>query len=122
MSDADRDACRERLASGAERTPHLDGMPAIKLAYFTAVAKAQADWASGRDAGHGFGMGCMAYFGPGVRPKPPPHALTLGPCMISPPRGSLDVAVDILPDGETAQPPPDAFTTRHGPFSRVGGQ
>jgi len=122
MSDADRARCREHLAAGAANAPHLEGMPATKLAYFTAVAKAQADWASGRDAGHGLGIGCMSYFGVGPRPKPPPHALVLGPCMIAPPRGSLDVDADILPDGETAKGPPDAFTTRHGPFSRVGAQ
>ncbi len=112
MSDADRDACRERLASGAERAPHLDGMPATKLAYFGAVAKAQADWASGRDAGHGPGIGCMVHFGPGKRSQPPPHALVLGPCMIEPPRGSLDVDVDILPDGSTPETPPAFVTSR----------
>ena len=100
----------------------MEGMPATKLAYFTAVAKAQADWLSGRDPGHGFGIGCVWYVGPGVRPKPPPHALMLGKhCMIEPPRGALDVDADILPDGESAKPPPDSFTTRHGPFSRLAG-
>jgi hypothetical protein len=122
MSDADRARCRERLAAGAANAPHLEGMPATKLAYFTAVAKAQAEWLSSPDPGHGLGIGCVSYFGPGVRPKPPPHALKLGPCVIAPPRGSLDVDVDILPDGETAKPPPDSFTTRHGPLSRVAGQ
>jgi hypothetical protein len=112
MSDAERDACRERLASGAESAPHLQGMPATKLAYFTAVAKAQADWASGRDAGHGPGIGCMVHFGPGKRLQPPPHALVLGPCMIEPPRGSLDVDVDILPDGSTPETPPAFVTSR----------
>jgi hypothetical protein len=66
MSDADRAACRQRLASGAERAPHLEGMPATKLAYFTAVAKAQDDWLSGRNPGHGFGIGCAIRFGKGA--------------------------------------------------------
>ncbi|HEY1426712.1 MAG TPA: hypothetical protein VGF50_08580 [Caulobacteraceae bacterium] len=119
MSDADRAACRERLAAGAEHAPHLEATSPVKLAYFNAVAKAQADWSSGRDAGHGLAIGCIKQIGPGVRTAPP-HALRLGPCMIEPPRGSLNVDADILPDGETAKGPPAFLTTTHGPFSRPG--
>jgi hypothetical protein len=120
MSDADRAACRERLAAGAAQAPHLQGTAPVKLAYFNAVAKAQADWRSGRDAGHGLAIGCIKPIGPGVRTPPAPHALRLGPCMIEPPRGSLNVDADILPDGETAKGPPAFLTTAHGPFSRPG--
>jgi hypothetical protein len=38
------------------------------------------------------------------RGKPPPHGLKIGPCFIDPPKGSLDLDVDI--------PPPD--TSRRG--------
>jgi hypothetical protein len=96
MTPADRDACRDRLAAGAAKAPYVGGMPAQKLAYYDAVAQAEADWRSGRDAGHPPFIGCGAK-------KPPPHALKIGPCFIDPPKGSLDLEVDI--------PPPD--TSQH---------
>jgi len=112
MSQAERDACRERLAAGADRVQHLEGMAPEKLAYYAAVAKAEQDWLSGRNPGHPPGVACAIYFGRGPAPRPPPHALVLGPCIIEPPRGSLDVDVDVLPDGGGgSEPPPPVFTT-----------
>jgi hypothetical protein len=112
MSPRERDACRDRLAAGATSAPHLEGMAPDKLAYYAAVAKAHEDWLSGRDPGHLPGVGCAIFFGAGAPPKPPPHALVLGPCMIEPPRGSFDVDVDVQPDGKGGEPPPrDVFTT-----------
>ncbi len=114
MTDADRDQCRHRLASGAEATRPLDGISAEKLAYFDAVVASHDDWLSGRDAGHGPGFGCEIFVGPGARRQVPPHALKLGPCLIEPPRGSLDTDVDVLPPGETGpiEIPPPFLTTR----------
>jgi hypothetical protein len=109
MSAADRDACRDRLAAGALNAPHLDGMAPEKLAYYAAVAKAQEDWRSGRDAGHPPFLFCGYKFGGGhVREvDAPPHALKLGPCYLEPPKGSLDIGVDIPMPGVAT---PDAVT------------
>jgi hypothetical protein len=41
-------------------------------------------------------IGCLIPFGPGEKPKILPHALTLGPCFIEPPKGLLDPEVDIV--------------------------
>jgi hypothetical protein len=94
MTATDRDACRDHLAAGAAKTPYLSGTAPEKLAYYAAVAKAEEDWRSGRDAGHPPFILCG---------KALPHALKLGPCYLEPPKGSLDLDVDI--------PPPD--TSRH---------
>jgi hypothetical protein len=107
MSDAERAACRQHLAEGVERLPRLEGMPPEKHAYYAAVAQAQEDWRSGRNPGHLPFVACAVFFGAGAPPKPPPHALVLGPCMIEPPRGSLDTDVDVRPIGEARDPAGD---------------
>jgi len=101
MSDAARDACRQRLAAGAASVPHLQGMAPEKLAYYAALAKAQQDWLDWRDPGHLPYIFCGAKFGQGhVREVvAPPHALKFGPCFLEPPQGMLSVTVDV--------PPPD---------------
>ena len=91
MSQADKDACRQRLAVGAASVPHLEGMAPNKLAYYAAVAQAEDDWRTGRNPGHLPFLACM----PGG--KPPPHALKIGPCFIDPPVGSLDQDADVPP-------------------------
>jgi len=101
MSDAERDACRQRLAAGAANVPYLHGMAPEKLAYYNALAKAQQDWLDWRDVGHLPYVYCGLKFGGGRTYKvaAPPHALTFGPCFLEPPKGSLSVTVDV--------PPPD---------------
>jgi hypothetical protein len=115
MSDADRAACRDRLAEGAKKAPYLSRTDPAKLAYYDAVAKSQEDWHSGRDPGHAPAVGCVIFFGSGEKPKPPPHALRLGPCIIEPPRGSLDPDVDVQPPGKSVSTwnPPDALSANH---------
>ena len=108
MSDADRDTCRQRLATGAANVPHLEGMAPQKLAYYAALAQAQRDWLSGRDPGHPPFLYCGFKFGQGsVRTIiAPPHALKFGPCFLEPPRGSLSATVDVpSPD----DPSPDSL-------------
>ncbi|MEJ0066611.1 MAG: hypothetical protein WDM85_15345 [Caulobacteraceae bacterium] len=90
MSQAAKDACRERLAAGAASVPHLEGMPPEKLAYYAAVVKAEDDWRTGRNAGHLPFLACA----PSAK-RPPPHALKIGPCFIDPPVGSLDQDADV---------------------------
>jgi hypothetical protein len=104
MSAAARAACRQQLAAGAAAAPHVEGMAPAKHAYYAAVAKAQDDWLSGRDAGHPPFAGCAVFWGPGETPKMPPHALKLGPCILEPPRGSLDPDVDVQPIGIARDP------------------
>jgi hypothetical protein len=99
VSDADRDACRQRLADGAASVPHLQGMAQAKLNYYAAVAKAEEDWRTGRDPGHLPFLFCGVNFGqgrPGIM-KPGPHALKLGPCFLEPPKGALSQDVDVPP-------------------------
>lgn len=109
MSDADRDACRQRLAAGAANVPHLQGMAPEKLAYYAALAQAQQDWLSGRDPGNPPFLYCGFKFGQGrVRNIiGPPHALKFGPCFLEPPRGSLSVTVDVPSPGDPAPDPLD---------------
>jgi hypothetical protein len=109
MTQSDRDACRDRLAAGAAKAPYVSATAPEKLAYYVAVAKAQEDWRSGRDAGHLPFFYCGYKFGGGhVREvEAPPHALKLGPCFLEPPKGSLDIAVDIPMPGVAT---PDAVT------------
>jgi hypothetical protein len=109
MSQADRDACRQRLAAGAADLPHLQGMAPEKLAYYDAVAKAQDDFRNWRDVGHLPYVFCAVKFGQGhVRAAlAPPHALKLGPCYLEPPKGPLSITVDIPPPDQLS---PDAVS------------
>jgi len=92
MSEANRDACRQGLAAGAANVPHLQGMAPAKLAYYAAVAQAEADWRSGRNPGHLPYLACT----PGR--SPPPHVLRIGAsCFITPPVGSLNQDGDVPP-------------------------
>lgn len=118
MSEAERDACRQRFAAGAANAPHLQGMAPEKLAYYTALAKAQQDWLSGRDPGHLPFLYCGVKFGGGhvFKETAPPHALAFGPCFLEPPKGALSVTVDV--------PPPDHLSPGAvGPISGpIAGQ
>jgi hypothetical protein len=115
MTRADRERCEEQLGHGVASAPFLPAAigPRIR-AYYDAVAEAKKPdpppaprrpiGALGRwepdvreTNGHGIGIGCHIAFGAGQKPKAPPHALTLGPCMIEPPKGTLDPEVDIPP-------------------------
>jgi hypothetical protein len=120
MTAADRDACRDRLAAGATKAPYVSGMPAGKLAYYDAVAQAEADWRSGRDAGHPPFISCAFKFGAGQAraADAPPHALKLGPCILEPPKGSLDIDVDIPQPG--AARPDDIEAAGANPIRHLG--
>jgi hypothetical protein len=114
MSDRDRERCRDRLAMNAAQVPHLESMAPEKFAYYAAVAKAQEDWASGRDPGHLPAVFCGMHPGHGranVEPGPP-HALRIGPCYIVPPKGSLDVDVDVPGVGDSRP-----YSTNTAPFT-----
>jgi hypothetical protein len=115
MTRAERDACEDQLARNAAQAPVL----AISLeprirAYYDAVARAKApdrqptparapgalgllDVDDRGQTGHPPLVGCAIPFGPGQKPKLPSHWLTLGPCFIAPPKGSLTVEADITP-------------------------
>ena len=118
LSRAERETCEERLAAGAKDAKHLWGMEPAKREYYAAVAEAKAPdpaptqgTALGRVGGH-YGLdtdmrgmkghlpfvACKLSFGPGKKVNhTPPHALSLGPCYIEPPAGSLSPDVDIPP-------------------------
>ena len=121
MSDAERDACRQRLAAGAANVPYLQGMAPEKLAYYNALAKAQQDWLSGRDPGGQPFIYCGFKLGQG-RARfiiPPPHAMRLGPCFLEPPRGSLSQTVDV-PSPDDPSPDPLDFVTGQHPIRHQG--
>jgi hypothetical protein len=93
MSRADRERCDEQLGRGAAQVPAM----AIALeprirAYYDAVAVAKTGV-----TGHLPLIGCKIPFGPGKPRKLPSHWLTLGPCFIAPPKGSLTPEADITP-------------------------
>jgi hypothetical protein len=121
MSDADREACRHRLAAGAASAAHLWGMAPEKLAYYDALAKAEDDWRTGRNPGHLPFLFCGAKLGQGqVRDfEAPPHALKLGPCYLEPPMGALSITVDVPPPEDMK---PDAVTPAGADPIRHQGQ
>jgi hypothetical protein len=121
MSQAERDACRQRLAAGAANVPHLQGMAPQKLAYYEALASAQQDWLSGRDSGHPPFLYCGLKFGPGQARYivGPPHALKLGPCFLEPPRGSLSATVDV-PSPDDPSPDPLDLIAGQNPIRHQG--
>jgi len=115
MSRAERDLCNERLGRDVAKEPFLPAPLEGRIrAYYNAVADAKKpdsqptpgkatgalglfetqDWATN---GHGPHVGCSIHFGVGENPKPRPHALTLGPCYIEPPKGPLNPEVDVTP-------------------------
>jgi len=115
MSRAERERCEEQLGRGVASAPYLPAAIAPRIrAYYDAVAEAKKpdgpptpQMAPGRlgvfdvdnwgTNGHGPGVGCHIAFGPGEKPKGPPHALSLGPCYIEPPKGPLSAEVDVTP-------------------------
>jgi hypothetical protein len=115
LSRAERELCDEQLGRGAASAPFLPAaIGGAKRAYYDAVAEAKkADGAptpqrapgvlgmfdgdSRGTNGHGPSVGCHIAFGVGPKPKPPPNALSLGPCYIEPPKGPLSTEVDITP-------------------------
>ncbi len=115
MSRAERERCEEQLGHGVASAPYMPAALAPRIrAYYDAVAEAKKpdgpptpQRATGRlgmfesdgraTNGHGPGIGCHVVFGPGEKPKGPPHALSLGPCFIEPPKGPLTPEVDITP-------------------------
>ena len=104
LSDAERAACRERLAAGAMAAPYRPGIPTEKRAYYENILAAEAAFRRNPMGGHGPVVFCY----PGAPARPLPHALKIGPCYIEPPQGSLDVDVDVPEVGSQrdAQPPP----------------
>jgi hypothetical protein len=114
MSRAERDRCDEQLGRGVATAPYLPAAigPRIR-AYYDAVAEAKkadpqpvrppgiessfGDPIPRPSNGHPPGIGCQIFFGPGAKPNPRPHALTLGPCFIEPPKGPLTPEVDVPP-------------------------
>jgi hypothetical protein len=94
LNEKEREGCRQRLAAGAGEAAYLSAVPAEKLAYYDAVAKANADWLSDRNEGHVPYIKCT--FGPG-KAQVPGHALKAGPCFLDPPVGSLDIDADVPP-------------------------
>ncbi len=115
LSRAERERCNEELARGAASASALplDLSPKVR-AYYDAVAEAKKqdpplvprvapgslgyfdqDKRTTRD--HPPMIGCYVPFGPGEKPKLPSHWLTLGPCFIAPPKGSLTPEADITP-------------------------
>jgi hypothetical protein len=115
MSHAERERCDEQLGRGVASATYMPAAIAPRIrTYYDAVAEAKKPdpqqvplRAPGRlhaldtdvrtTNGHGPGVGCKITWGPGEKPKGPPHALSLGPCFIEPPKGSLTPEVDLTP-------------------------
>ena len=114
MSRAERERCDEQLGRGVATAPYLPAAIAPRIrAYYDAVAEAKradpqpvrppgiessfGDPIPRPSSGHPPAIGCQMFFGPGARPNPRPHALTLGPCFIEPPKGPLTPEVDVPP-------------------------
>lgn len=115
MTRAERERCDEQLGRGVASAPYMPAaIPPRIRTYYDAVAEAKKPdpqqvplRAPGRLSpfdtdvrttnGHGPGIGCKITSGPGEKPKGPPHALSLGPCFIEPPKGSLTPEVDLTP-------------------------
>lgn len=115
MSRAERERCDEEFANRTAGSPFLPAaIPSRMRAYYDAVAEAKkpdpplapprARAGMGMfepepvvTNGHGPAVGCKVHFGPGKVRNTPPHALTLGPCYIEPPKGSLTPEVDVTP-------------------------
>jgi hypothetical protein len=116
MSRAERERCEEQLGRGVASAPYMPAALAPRIrAYYDAVAEAKKpDPAPVHPAGiessfgepdargstgHGPGIGCHWVHGVdgGVKAKVGPHSLSLGPCLIEPPKGPLTSEVDITP-------------------------
>ncbi len=124
LSPAEKARCAERLGLASRTAPHVDRIPAEKRAYYDAVEAAYAethfygtpspwvgtrpnlpvkspfdDWREGVPPGHTANIGCSPLLLlPGYKPRP--HSLKLGPCVITPPRGTFTEEADI-PDPPT---------------------
>jgi hypothetical protein len=100
LTRTERQDCDDRLAQGARQAPLMGiGLEPRIQAYYAAVAEAKTG-----ATGHPPLIGCRIPFGPGKPRKLPSHWLTLGPCFIAPPKGSLTPEADITPPDQDMNP------------------
>lgn len=77
LRDAEREACRQRLAQGAAGVPYISGVPPEKSAYYAALQESVAQMNANPMGGHGPEIHC----GDGKKRL----GLKLGPCTLAAP-------------------------------------
>jgi hypothetical protein len=77
LSDAEREACRHRLAEGAPQAPFISGVPPEKSQYYAALQQSEAEMNRNPEGGHLPGIVCG-----GAKKR---LGLKLGPCVLAAP-------------------------------------
>lgn len=90
LSEAEREACRHRLADGAANAPYVSGIPPVKAEYYAALAKSEADMKADPLGGHGPDPVC------GRRAKKE-MGLKIGPCKLTLPMTPWTPETDVRP-------------------------
>jgi hypothetical protein len=89
LSDAEREACRDRLADGAAGAPYVSGVPAVKAEYYAALAKSERDMLDDPMGGHGPHVVCG-----GANKQ---LGLKIGPCKLTAPMTPWTPEADVRP-------------------------
>jgi hypothetical protein len=89
LTEAEREACRHRLADGAMDAPHLSGVPRVKAEYYAALQASEAKMNDDPMGGHGPRFTCG-----GVDRR---LGVKIGPCKLVAPLTPFTPETDVRP-------------------------
>jgi hypothetical protein len=93
LSEAEREACRHRLADGAASTPYVSGIPPVKAQYYAAVAESEAKFRAARTAADMKPYAAQVVCG-GASTQ---LGLKVGPCKLIPPQSEMIPEAGVQP-------------------------